>query len=134
MEKINFNKWVPVEPLKNNRFVIETTGANIPEYLFRNYHLYNDSDNMILETSFMETVDFTFNPKEFFNITDIIIKYLDPVGNIVNELIFEVKASHFEKNGDYGDDGLQLNNMKFIVNPKKIKQKYKNTIDKNEVY
>lgn len=121
MEKLDFLKFEPVEPGKTNRFIIRSIGdVIIPEILFRNYKFYNDGDDLIFTTEFCETVDYVFNPKYFFSITGFKIDYLDPTGIIYKSIIFDVKGSNFEKIGDYREDTITTNKLKFIVNKEKI--------------
>ena len=68
MEKYSIENWRLVEPAKTNRFIIKIKGADIPEYLFKNYKIYNEGEELILTTEFYETVEYTFNPSDFFNI------------------------------------------------------------------
>lgn len=121
---VNFTKFQTVEPLKENRYIINIIGTNIPEYLFREYRIYNEGDNLIFTTKFYETVEFSFNPKEFFNITGVKIDYLDPVGEVVNSLIFNVKGSNFERTQSYSNDDLQMNELRFIIDKETMKLLY----------
>jgi hypothetical protein len=104
-----------MEPLKNNRFIITFPNVDIHPYLFRNYEMFNEGENLIFTTEFLETITYTFNPKDFFKITDVKIEYLDPVGEVVGGMTFKVKGSNFNKKGDYSDDNLQLNTLRFVV-------------------
>jgi hypothetical protein len=114
----------PVEPLKENRFIINVLGANIPCYLFTKYKIFNEGDNLIFTTQFYETVNFSFNPKDFFDITGVKIDYLDPIGNVVNSLFFNVKGSNFERKQSYKNDGLQINKLRFIVDKNTMHLEY----------
>ena len=113
--EFDFKQFKSVEPLKNNRFLITLNGAEIPQYFFRKYEMYNEGDQMIFTTEFLESILYTFNPKDFFSITSVKLDYLDPVGEVVGGLNFDVKGSNFYKNGDYGDDSLQTTHLKFVV-------------------
>ena len=124
----DLSKFKFVEPLKENRFIINITGTNIPNYLFRKFEIYNEGDELIFTTSFYETVEFSFNPKEFFNITGVVIDYLDPVGDIVNSLMFNVKGSNFQRKQSYSNDELQTNELKFIVEKETMNLTYENKI------
>jgi len=113
-----------IEPLLTHRFMISSVGVEIPSKLFRRYKLYNEGENLIFTTAFMETISppFIFNPKDFFNITGFIIEYLDPTGVAIKTLAFDVKGSNFEKECDYADDGkLSEYDMRFIVNVDSLK-------------
>ena len=66
--KNRFEDFQAVEPLKKNRFLITFENTQIPCYLFRNFNLYNEGDKLIFETSIWETVQFTLNPLDIFNI------------------------------------------------------------------
>ena len=116
------------EPLKENRFLINIVGTNIPNFLFRKFEIYNEGDELIFTTTFYETVEFSFNPTEFFNITGVVIHYLDPTGEVVNSLIFNVKGSNYQKKQSYSNDELQTNELKFIVEKETMNLSYKNKI------
>jgi len=116
-----------IEPLKENRFIINFIGTNIPSYLFREYKIFNNGDNLIFTTKFFETVNFSFNPIEFFNITGVVIDYLDPIGQVINSLSFTVTGSNFKRKQSYSNDELQLNKLKFIIKKDSLKLKYENT-------
>ena len=105
----------PVEPKKANRFLIKLDGTDIPEYLFRSYHFYNEGDKLFFETKFYETVNYTFNFKDFFNIVGVSLIHLDPIGEEIVTITFDVKTSTFDQKGDYGDDGLLTTEFKFEV-------------------
>jgi hypothetical protein len=114
----------PIEPLKENRYIINIIGTNIPVYLFTKYKIFNEGDNIIFTTQFYETVNFSFNPKDFFDITGVKIDYLDPIGNVVNSLFFNVKGSNFERKQSYKNDGLQINKLRFIVDKNTMHLQY----------
>lgn len=118
----------PIEPLKSNRFIIKIKGADIKTFLFRKYKLYNEGEELIFTTEFYETVEFAFNPKDFFGIVGITIDYLDPIGTVVNSLEFDVKGSNFERKQSYKSDSLQINKLRFIVNKETMRLKNKPTI------
>lgn len=110
------------EPLQTHRFLISTIGIEIPSPLFRKYKLYNVGEDLIFTTRFMETVEYVFNPTDFFNITGFKIEYLAPTGDTVRTLVFDVKGSNFKKKNDYADNGkLSGYSMRFIVNSKSLK-------------
>lgn len=128
----NLTNFKPVEPLKSNRFLIKIEGVDIPEYLFRGYKLFNEGDEMIFTTSFYETVNYSFNPKDFFNIISVNIEYLDPVGSVVNGLKFDVKGSNFKRKQSYAKDDLQINKLRFVVDINTITPYFKNSETQNE--
>ena len=103
---MSVSKWEYFEPLKNNRWVIKLKGCDIKEYLFRKYKIFNDADKLMFSTEVYETVQFQINPKDLFNIEDVTIEFLDPVGTVVNGFIFNPKSIQFEQSGDYGSDDL----------------------------
>jgi hypothetical protein len=103
---MNINKWEYFEPLKTNRWIIKLKGCDIEEYLFRKYKIFNDGDKLMFSTEVYETVQFQINPKDLFNIEDVTIEFLDPVGTVVNGFIFNPKSIQFEQSGDYGSDDL----------------------------
>jgi hypothetical protein len=51
-------------------------------------------------------LQFQINPKDLFNIEEVTIEFLDPIGNVVNGLVFNPKTIQFEQSGDYGSDDL----------------------------
>jgi len=128
----NLLNFTAVEPLKSNRFLIKLEGVDIPENLFREYKLFNEGDEMIFTTSFYETVNYTFNPKDFFNIISVNIEYLDPTGSIVNGLKFDVKGSNFKRKQSYSKDGLQITKLRFVVDVNTMIPYFKNSEPQNE--
>lgn len=113
---------IPFEPHRSNRFIIKPDGINIPEYLFRNYKIYNDNDIIYFETEFIETINICINPLDLFKIIGFSVQNLDPIGVVTQELYFEIKGLNFEKNASYNDDSLLTTklkvltkNMKFII-------------------
>jgi hypothetical protein len=103
---MSVSKWEYFEPLKTNRWVIKLKGCDIKEYLFRKYKIFNDADKLMFSTEVYETVQFQINPKDLFNIEDVTIEFLDPVGTVVNGFTFNPKSIQFEQSGDYGSDDL----------------------------
>lgn len=128
MAKIDFSNFKMVEPAKSNRFIIKLIGVDIPEYLFRKYKIHNEGEELIFTTEFYETVNYTFNPGEFFNVTGVEINYLDPVGEVHNSLIFSVKGSNFKKVGEYSSDNITTTKLRFVIDIKTIKLEFKNNI------
>jgi hypothetical protein len=109
------------EPLKENRFVINVDeDVNIPEYLFRKFHIENIGDKFIFTTEIYQTVEYTFNPADLTKIKTIILKFLGPVGDLVGGLHMLVKGSNMEMDGDYSNDGLVIVKFRFTVDPKNI--------------
>lgn len=106
----------PYEPKMDNRFVIKFQGVEIPEYLFRKYEIYNEGEDLIFTTEFIEPLHFTFNPKELFNISKIEIKHLAPTGIEVSNITFDVVGSNFEQKGDYSEGNLLTNSFRFVIN------------------
>lgn len=129
MAKINFTDFKNVEPQQSNRFLINIIDSKIPSHLFRKYKIYNEDETLIFKTEFIETVRFTFNPADFFQMTEVEIDYFDPVGEIINTMSFEVKGSNFKKVGSYSKGELSTVKLRFIINNEKIKFKHKNIID-----
>jgi len=103
---MSVSKWEYFEPLKTNRWIIKLKGCDIKEYLFRKYKIFNDADKLMFSTEVYETVQFQINPKDLFNIEDVTIEFLDPVGTVVNGFVFNPKSIQFEQSGDYGSDDL----------------------------
>lgn len=108
-------EFKPIEPLKSNRWVIKTSPTVITDFLFREYKMFNEGENIILETSFFETILGVYNPKDLMNITDITIEYLDPIGEVVGGLTMTVKGINFEKHHSYSDDNLLITNLRFVI-------------------
>lgn len=103
------------EPLKSNRWIIETYPLVIEPYNFRKYKLFNEGETIILKVKFMETVDCVYNPKDLMCITDITIKYLDPVGDTVGGLKMLIGGVNFEKKHSYKKDDLLITKMRFVI-------------------
>lgn len=117
----------PIEPLKSNRFIIKfNSEVNVPEYLFRNFKINNEGGELIFKTEIYQTVDFSFNPADFFKITDVYIDYLSPVGDVVNGLRFNVKGSNLEMKNDYSDDNLSIIKFRFVVDIDSLSLLHKN--------
>jgi len=111
-------KFTPVEPLKSNRFIIKfNKEVTVPEYLFRNFKIYNEGEKLIFKTKMYQTVNYSFNPADLFKITDVKIEYLDPVGEVVNGLSFDIQGSNLSYKNDYSDDNLSMIDFQFVVNP-----------------
>ena len=107
-----------IEPLFKNRFTINVNeDVNIPEYLFRKFHIENIGEDFIFTTEIYQTVEYTFNPSDLTKITDIILKFLGPVGDLVGGLHMLVKGSNMEIEGDYGDGELLIVKFRFVVKP-----------------
>ena len=119
MSKIS--DFTPIEPLKSNRFLIKFNDeVKIPEYLFRSFKIYNEGKDLIFRTKIFQTVDYSFNPSDIFKITDVKIEYLDPIGEVVNGLSFDVQGSNISFKNDYADDSLSTIYFQFVINTKTI--------------
>jgi hypothetical protein len=103
------------EPKKSNRFVINVVGTDIPQHLFKSYKMYNEGKTIIVETEFYETVEWTFNPQEFFDIEDLLIQHVNGVGDVITTLDFKVEEIEYEQVGNYADDGFLMNKLKFVT-------------------
>jgi len=77
--------------------------------------MFNEGENIILETSFFETILGTYNPLDLMNITDLKIEYLNPVGEVVGGFDMTVKGVNFEKHHSYSDDSLLITNLRFVI-------------------
>lgn len=109
---------VIIEPSRTNRFLINLSGTEIPNYLFRKYNLFYDEGNFYLELEFYETVNFIFDVNNFFNIREVNIQYLDPTGVSFGFMNLEVlDYIEFEKIGDYSLDTLTTNSLTLKVRP-----------------
>ena len=106
---------ITIEPLMENRYIIELIGTDIPSYSFKEYSLHNEGTDFIFITRFYETCIYSFNPKSIFDITHVVIKYLDPVGDVISGLKFKVKGINFNRKQSYANSELQMNDIKIIV-------------------
>jgi hypothetical protein len=94
-------KFPLLEPLKCNRWLIRFEGLDIEPYLFRKYKMYNEGDEIIFLTEYLETIQNTYNPKDLLNIVAVTIEYLDPTGVVVQKLKFDVKVLNFKIKQSY---------------------------------
>ena len=113
---------IKYDPIRSHYFIIETAGYEIPSHLFQNYKIFNEGEDIILTIEFLEMVEFIFNPKNFMDITDVKIKYLDPTGVVVQEITYGIKGSNFEMGNAYKDDGLSTVKFRFIIDKDRILQ------------
>jgi hypothetical protein len=121
-------KFTPVEPLKSNRFIIKfNKEVTVPEYLFRNFKIYNEGEKLIFKTKMYQTVNYSFNPADLFKITSVTIEYLDPIGEVVNGLNFDVQGSNLSFKNDYSEDNLSIIDFQFVINPDTMKLIYQNS-------
>jgi hypothetical protein len=74
-----------------------------------------------------QTVDYSFNPADLFKITSVTIEYLDPIGDVVNGLSFDVQGSNLSFKNDYSDDSLSMIDFQFVINPETMKLIYQNS-------
>lgn len=102
-------------PLMANRWIIETSPTEITPYLFRKYRMFNEADKIIFKTEFLETVEETYNPLDLLEITDITLKYLDPVGETVGGFKIVVGGLNFDKKHSYSNDDLLITKMRFVI-------------------
>ncbi len=110
------NNFESIEPLKSNRWIIKTDGTEIKPFLFRKYKIFNEGEEIVFTTEFFETVIDAYNPKDLLNIFGVTIEYVDPVGDVIHKLKFDVKGLNFEIKQSYGKDKLQITKLRFIVN------------------
>jgi hypothetical protein len=121
-------KFTPVEPLKSNRFIIKfNKEVTVPEYLFRSFKIYNEGEKLIFKTKMYQTVNYSFNPADLFKITSVTIEYLDPIGEVVNGLNFDVQGSNLSFKNDYLEDNLSIIDFQFVINPDTMKLIYQNS-------
>lgn len=117
-----------IEPLMANRFIIKfNEEVTIPEYLFRNFKIYNEGESLIFRTEMYQTVNYSFNPSDLFKMTSVTIHYLDPTGEIVNGINFNLKGSNLVYKNDYSDDGFSLFKFQFVIDVESMKLIYKNS-------
>lgn len=122
MKKLIYN---PVEPLKSNRWIIKLNGMDIPPYLFRKYKIYNEGDEIIFKTEFFETIEWSYNIKDIFNIDEVTIEYLSPVGDVINGVKFKTKGINFERKHSYSDDDLMITKLRLIIDVETLTLLYK---------
>jgi len=120
-----------IEPLNSNRWVIKFQGMDISPYLFRKYKIYNEGEEIIFTTEFFESVQWSYNIKDIFNIESVIIEYLSPVGDVVNGIKFIPKGINFERKHSYSDDGLMITKLRFIIDTNTLSLLYKTTNEEN---
>ena len=126
-------KPVCFEPARSNRFIVNVVGAEVEEYLFIGYKIFNDGDDLIIETSFRENVPFTFNPKDFFKITGIHIKNIDPIGDVYSVLKLPIKKSNYEKECSYNmSNELTINKLKCVIDSDNISLEYTTLSEEND--
>ena len=125
-QKNGFENFKSIEPLKKNRFIIQFTGIDIPDFIFRNFKIYNQGDDIIFETKIWQTSSYTFNPGDFYRIVGVRIDYLDPIGATANGYTFDVKGSNFKIKKSYEDDGISTVKFRFVVDISSIKLLNKN--------
>jgi hypothetical protein len=99
-------KFPLLEPLKCNRWLIRFEGLDIEPYLFRKYKMYNEGDEIIFLTEYLETVQNTYNPKDLLNIVAV----------AVQKLKFDVKGLNFKIKQSYKKDKFQITKLRFVVN------------------
>lgn len=117
-----------VEPLMSSRFIIKfNEEVTIPEYLFRNFKIYNEGESLIFRTEMYQTVNYSFNPSDLFKMTSVTIHYLDPVGEVVNGINFNLKGSNLVYKNDYRDDGLSILKFQFVIDVESMKLIYQNS-------
>jgi hypothetical protein len=123
-EKIVINcdeNKIPFEPLMANKFLLRTIGTEIPDYAFRKFKIFNEGEELIFTTQFLETTCFIFNPKDFFLITGFIIDFLNLDNKIVKTLMFDIKASNFEKIGSYKSNKTFVYNIRSVIDINSMK-------------
>lgn len=126
MSKIS--EFKPIEPLMSNRFIIKfNEEVTIPEYLFRNFKIYNEGESLIFRTEMYQTVNYSFNPSDLFKMTSVTIHYLDPVGEVVNGINFNLKGSNLVYKNDYRDDGLSILKFQFVIDVESMTLIYQNS-------
>jgi hypothetical protein len=110
-----------IEPLTKNRFIIRfNKEVLVPEYLFRKFHIENVGEDYIFTTEIYQTVEYTFNPSDLTKITEIILEFLGPVGDLVGGLHMVVSGSNLETSGDYSEDDLLFVKFRFLIKPEGI--------------
>jgi hypothetical protein len=110
-----------IEPLTKNRFIIKfNKEVLVPEYLFRKFHIENFGEDYIFTTEIYQTVQYTFNPSNLTKITEVILEFLGPAGDLVGGLHMVVSGSNLEISGDYSEDDLLVVKFRFIIKPEGI--------------
>jgi hypothetical protein len=131
MAELMYKLPQPFEPITENRFIINFVGTseNVPEYLFRNFYIYNENDKFILEIEMYNTTNYVFNPQDVFKITDVKIKILSVIGEIINEVNLPVIGSNYVLKGDYKSDDFLISYFRFVIKGENISLLYKNNIE-----
>lgn len=113
---VNFNHIIPFEPARNNRFILNTIGVNIPPYFIQNYTFTYENNTHFFEVNFIDAIGTIFRPNYIENITGFTLELLDPAGIIYNRLHIDVlNCLEYSKSGDYSSDVTTTNYAKFTV-------------------
>lgn len=124
--------YIHTEPLKANRWVLSFEGMDIPSYAFKNFKLYNEGSDLIFKTNFFETVNFIYNPADFFEIVAMTLQFLDPVGDVIGGFTSDIKGTNFIKTGDYFYDDLLTTELNFTLKNDTIKPIFPKNNNDNE--
>jgi hypothetical protein len=127
MEQIQ-NNLQPVggfEPLRSNRFIIKFSGLDIPPYLFKSYKFYNNGDEIIFLTEIYDVAHYFINPQDLFNVIDVIVEHLDPTGEVIQGLKFEVKGMNFVQTASYQDDSILTTKVRLVIKEATLNKLFK---------
>lgn len=126
MEQIQNNlQPVGFEPFRSNRFIIKFNGLDIPPYLFKSYKFYNSGGEIIFITEVYDVAHHFLNPQDLFDVIDVTIEHLDPTGEIMQGLKFEVKGMNFIQKADYSDDSILTTKIRLVVKDKTLNKLFK---------
>ena len=103
------------EPLRSNRWLIETYPTKITPYLFRKYSMFIEGEVIIFKSEFFEIIQESYSPMDLMNITDITLNYLDPIGEVVGGFKMLVGGLNFEKNHSYSNDDVLTTKLRFVI-------------------
>jgi hypothetical protein len=111
-----------IDPLMGNRYSVNFNDeVKIPAYSTQKISFKNQREFLIVKMDILETVEYTFNPTNILNITDIYLHYLDPVGGKVQTYQFPIKGTTIKKTLSYHSDSLMFTKLIFTVELEKIK-------------
>jgi len=122
---MNNKKFVSIEPLKSNRWVVKLSNTlqNIPEYVFSDFKLETEKietkgktkQALKLTLHCYNTINFLLTPDDVIDVKKIKIDFLDPTGVVLNYYNMNVELEKMSLIGDYGDDSLLTHELVFWV-------------------
>lgn len=117
--------YFPYEPKMLNRFIIKLNGFDAPEWLYTSYKFYNDNDKLMFETEMNESIMFSVNPVDLFEIDSVKLTFVDPTGIDYHSLSFNIKGLNFLTEASYKDSKISTYKFVMEVDQKSMKSVYK---------